>query len=177
MLHPTDSVISTLIFALILFVTFSAFTIFMIRRFQVLRAAVPIDRFSNVKERLSGLLRFFIGQGRILNPKYIGAGIMHAVIFWGFLAVTINSIHFIGRGFVENWSLPLFGPGKFLDSVYLPFVDLFEVGVLLMVIWAGIRRAIIKPKRVTNSWDAALILGLIGSLMFTDILIPGAEAT
>ena len=176
-MHPTDSVISTLIFALILFVTFSAFTIFMIRRFQVLRAAVPIDRFSNVKERLSGLLRFFIGQGRILNPKYIGAGIMHAVIFWGFLAVTINSIHFIGRGFVENWSLPLFGPGKFLDSVYLPFVDLFEVGVLLMVIWAGIRRAIIKPKRVTNSWDAALILGLIGSLMFTDILIRGAEAT
>ena len=176
-MHPTDNITSTLIFSGILLASSSAFAIFMIRRFRVLLAAAPSDRFSDVGKRMMGILRFFIGQGRILNPKYIGAGIMHAVIFWGFLAVMINSIHFIGRGFVTDWSLPLFGSGELLSNLYLPFVDLFEIGVLIMVIWAGIRRVIIKPIRVTNSWDAALILGLIGSLMLTDILIRGAEAT
>ncbi len=177
MLHPTDNITSTLIFSGILLASSSAFAIFMIRRFRVLLAAAPSDRFGNLVKRITGVLRFFIGQGRILNPKYIGAGIMHAVIFWGFLAVMINSIHFIGRGFVTDWSLPLFGSGELLSNIYLPFVDLFEIGVLIMVMWAGIRRVIIKPIRVTNSWDAALILGLIGSLMLTDILIRGAEAT
>ena len=176
-MHPINNFTSTIIFSGILLVSFTAFSIFMIRRFRVLMVAAPSDRFGNLIKRLMGVLRFFIGQGRILNPKYIGAGLMHAVIFWGFLAVMINSIHFIGRGFVVDWSLPLFGSGELLSNVYLPFVDLFEVGVLLMVIWAGIRRTIIKPIRVTNSWDAALILGLIGSLMLTDILIRGAEAT
>ena len=176
-MHPINNFTSTIIFSGILLVSFTAFSIFMIRRFRVLLVAAPSDRFGNLIKRLMGVLRFFIGQGRILNPKYIGAGLMHAVIFWGFLAVMINSIHFIGRGFVVDWSLPLFGSGELLSNVYLPFVDLFEVGVLLMVIWAGIRRTIIKPIRVTNSWDAALILGLIGSLMLTDILIRGAEAT
>ena len=176
-MHPINNITSTIIFSGILLVSFTAFSIFMIRRFRVLMVAAPSDRFGNLIKRLMGVLRFFIGQGRILNPKYIGAGLMHAVIFWGFLAVMINSIHFIGRGFVVDWSLPLFGSGELLSNVYLPFVDLFEVGVLLMVIWAGIRRTIIKPIRVTNSWDAALILGLIGSLMLTDILIRGAEAT
>ena len=176
-MHPIDNITSTLIFSGILLASSSAFTIFMIRRFKVLLVAMPSDRFSDVGKRMMGILRFFIGQGRILNPKYIGAGIMHAVIFWGFLAVMINSIHFIGRGFVTDWSLPLFGSGELLSNLYLPFVDLFEIGVLIMVIWAGIRRVIIKPIRVTNSWDAALILGLIGSLMLTDILIRGAEAT
>ena len=88
---------------------------------------------------------------------------MHAVIFWGFISVGINSVHFIGRGFIDNWSLPLFGPNDFLGHLYLPFIDIFEVGVLLMVVWAAVRRIIIKPKRITLSADAALILFLINA--------------
>lgn len=176
-MNPTDSVLTTLIFVAVLFASFSAFLIFMIRKIQILLSAGKQNRFSDVPKRLSGVLKFFIGQGRILNPKYIGAGIMHAVIFWGFISVGINSIHFIGRGFIDNWSLPLFGPNDFLGYLYLPFIDFFEVGVLLMVLWAAVRRVIIKPKRITLSADAALILFLIGLLMVTDLLLRGTEGT
>ncbi len=176
-MNPTDSVLTTLIFVAVLFASFSAFLIFMIRKIQILMSAGRQNRFRDVSKRLSSVLKFFIGQGRILNPKYIGAGIMHAVIFWGFISVGINSIHFIGRGFIDNWSLPLFGPNDLLGHWYLPFIDFFEVGVLLMVLWAVVRRVIIKPKRITLSADAALILFLIGLLMVTDLLIRGTEGT
>lgn len=176
-MNPTDSVLTTLLFVAVLFASFSAFLIFMIRKIQILLSAGRQNRFSDVSKRLSGVLKFFIGQGRILNPKYIGAGIMHAVIFWGFISVGINSIHFVGRGFIDNWSLPLFGPNDLLGYLYLPFIDFFEVGVLLMVLWAAVRRVIIKPKRITLSADAALILFLIGLLMVTDLLLRGTEGT
>ena len=176
-MNPTDSVLTTLLFVAVLFASFSAFLIFMIRKIRILLSAGRQNRFSDVSKRLSGVLKFFIGQGRILNPKYIGAGIMHAVIFWGFISVGINSIHFVGRGFIDNWSLPLFGPNDLLGYLYLPFIDFFEVGVLLMVLWAAVRRVIIKPKRITLSADAALILFLIGLLMVTDLLLRGTEGT
>jgi len=176
-MNPTDSVLTTLLFVAVLFASFRAFLIFMIRKIQILMSAGRQNRFSDVSKRLSGVLKFFIGQGRILNPKYIGAGIMHAVIFWGFISVGINSIHFVGRGFIDNWSLPLFGPNDLLGYLYLPFIDFFEVGVLLMVLWAAVRRVIIKPKRITLSADAALILFLIGLLMVTDLLLRGTEGT
>jgi len=176
-MNPTDSVLTTLLFVAVLFASLSAFLIFMIRKIQILLSAGRQNRFSDVSKRLSGVLKFFIGQGRILNPKYIGAGIMHAVIFWGFISVGINSIHFVGRGFIDNWSLPLFGPNDLLGYLYLPFIDFFEVGVLLMVLWAAVRRVIIKPKRITLSADAALILFLIGLLMVTDLLLRGTEGT
>ena len=176
-MNPTDSITTILIFVTVLFVSLSAFLIFMIRKFQILLSAGKENRFSDVSKRLSGIMKFFIGQGRILDPKYIGAGIMHAVIFWGFISVGINSVHFIGRGFIDNWSLPLFGPNDFLGQLYLPFIDVFEVAVLLMVVWAAVRRIIIKPKRVTLSADAALILFLIGALMVTDLLLRGTEGT
>jgi len=176
-MNPTDSVLTTLLFVAVLFASFSAFLIFMIRKIQILLSAGRQNRFSDISKRLSGVLKFFIGQGRILNPKYIGAGIMHAVIFWGFISVGINSIHFVGRGFIDNWSLPLFGPNDLLGYLYLPFIDFFEVGVLLMVLWAAVRRVIIKPKRITLSADAALILFLIGLLMVTDLLLRGTEGT
>ena len=147
------------------------------RKIQLLKLAVREDRSGNIAARMSGVIKFFIGQGRILTPKYIGAGIMHAIIFWGFMAVGVNSIHFVGRGFYPDWSLPLFAPGDLLNNLYLPFIDFFEVAVLMMVLWAGIRRTLIKPRRITLSWDAALILSLIGSLMFTDLLLRAVEAT
>ncbi|MCH7887642.1 MAG: hypothetical protein IIA58_06755, partial [Candidatus Marinimicrobia bacterium] len=165
-MNPIENILSILIFSGILFVSFSFFLVLMSRKIQILRLAVRDDRSGNIGARMSGVIKFFIGQGRILTPKYIGAGIMHAIIFWGFMAVVVNSIHFVGRGFYPDWSLPLFGPGDLLSNLYLPFIDFFEVAVLMMVLWAGVRRTFIKPQRITLSWDAALILSLIGSLMF-----------
>ncbi len=47
--------------------------------------------------------------------------------------------------------------------------------VLLMVLWAIFRRAVLKPKRLHNTFEAYLVLVLIGILMVSDLLLDGAR--
>ncbi|RMF57385.1 MAG: 4Fe-4S dicluster domain-containing protein [Calditrichaeota bacterium] len=151
------------------------FAFLIYRRVKVLSFAKPINRFDRVGERIKGIFVYYLGQKKILDPKHIGPGIMHAFIFWGFLAVSINTIHLIGRAFIEGFHLPLFGPEGILGMPYIFIRDLFEVMVFVMVLVAAFRRIFIKPERLTLSWDAALILTLIGTLMVTDFIANGAE--
>ncbi len=173
-MEPTASIIAKLIFSVILITSLGSFVFLMYRRIKVLFAARPIDRFDRIGERIKGVLVYYLGQRRILDPKHIGAGVMHAFIFWGFLAVSINSLHLIGRAYFPGFHLPLFGPEGILGAPYIFLRDVFEVLVLVMVLVAGFRRTVLRPERITLSWDAALILGLIGTLMATDFIANGA---
>jgi len=164
-----------IVFVVVLVLSLATFAYLIESRFALLRAAKPSARFDRWGERFAGVLTQFIGQRRILSPGYLGAGIMHALIFWGFLAVALNSIHFVGGGFVEGFHLPFFGPASWAGRAYVVLRDLFECAVIAMVGVAGYRRVVVRPARLTPSWDAALILSLIGSLMVTDLAMAGAE--
>lgn len=170
---PTDAMAAKIIFTLILVSSLVAFAYLMYRRIRVLFFSKYVPRTDRPWERLKGVLVFFLGQKRILDPKHLGAGIMHALIFWGFLAVSVNTIHLVGRAYFPDFHLPLFGPQSLLGAPYIFLRDVFEVLVLAMVLVAGFRRAVLKPERVTLSWDAALILTLIGLLMASDFILNG----
>jgi len=101
---------------------------------------------------------------------------MHAFIFWGFLVVAINTIHIFGGGFSYGFRLPLFGFQSPLGIGYEFIRDIFEALVLIMVIYAFVRRLIVRPRRLTLSADALIILGLIGILMVTDFLMGGSRS-
>jgi Fe-S oxidoreductase len=171
---PTATIIGKAIFTLILLVSIGTFGFLMYRRIKILFAAKPLNRFDQPWERIKGMLVYFLGQKRILDPKHIGAGIMHAFIFWGFVAVSINSIHLVGRVYSPVFHLPLFVPDDIFGAPYIFIRDVFEILVIVMVLLAAYRRIFIKPERVTLSWDAALILTLIGTLMVTDFISNGA---
>jgi Fe-S oxidoreductase len=47
--------------------------------------------------------------------------------------------------------------------------------VLLMVTYAIFRRAVLKPKRLHSTWEAYLVLAMIGVLMVSDLLLDGAR--
>ncbi|RMI08708.1 MAG: (Fe-S)-binding protein, partial [Calditrichaeota bacterium] len=173
-MHPTAALAGKIVFSVMLLGSVTAFGLLMYRRIKVLLLAQPIHRFDRPLERLKGVLIYFLGQKRILDPKHFGAGVMHAFIFWGFLAVSINTIHLVGRAYAPGFHLPLFGPEGILGIPYIFVRDVFEVMVLLMVLVAAFRRAVLRPERITLSWDAALILTLIGTLMVTDFLMNGA---
>jgi len=173
-MSPTAAILGKIIFTLMLAVSLGAFAYFMYRRIKVLTLARPLNRFDRPGERLMGVLVYFLGQKRILDPKHFGAGIMHAFIFWGFVAVSINTIHLVGRAYFPGFHLPLFGPNDLLGAPYIFLRDVFEILVLAMVLAAAWRRIFIKPERITLSWDAALILTLIGALMVTDFIANGA---
>ena len=174
-MRPTETLPGMIVFVVLLVSALATFAYLIESRFALLRAAKPSARFDRWGERWAGVLTQFIGQRRILSPGYIGAGIMHALIFWGFLAVALNSLHFVGGGFVEGFHLPFFGPASWPGRAYVVVRDLFECAVIAMVGVAAYRRVVVRPARLTPSWDAALILSLIGTLMVTDLAMAGAE--
>jgi Fe-S oxidoreductase/nitrate reductase gamma subunit len=122
-------------------------------------------------ERIRGVLVFFLGQRRMfLEPL---PGIMHALIFWGFLVYTVRSTSMILEGLLQGWQLPLMHTT--LGHAYLLTKDLFSVLVLVGVAIAAWRRLVTRPTRLEYSADAWVILGLIAGLMATDLLMDGAR--
>jgi Fe-S oxidoreductase len=174
---PTDNPLGFFVFLIVLLVSLGSFGYLIEGRAAVLALAQPSDRTGQWGKRIRGLLLYFFGQKRILRKAYRSAGLMHALIFWGFLAVAINSIHFVVGGFSPGWHLPFLGPGSFLGQVYVVVRDLFEIAVLAMVLVAAYRRIVIRPDRLTLNWDAGLILSLIGVLMATDMVLAGVETS
>ncbi len=132
------------------------------------RGGVALDRWG---ERLRGLALFFFGQKRMfLEPL---PGVMHALIFWGFLVFTVRSTAMVIEGLTRGWELPFLHTP--LGHGYLLTKDVFAVLVLVGVAIAAWRRLVTRPERLEYSGDAWVILGLIATLMVTDLLGDGAR--
>jgi len=132
------------------------------------RGEVKLERWG---ERIRGMLVFAIGQRRMFAEPV--AGIMHALIFWGFLVFSVRSLSLVVEGFASGWELP-FLPTP-VGWAYLLTKDVFAVLVLAGVAVAAWRRLVTRPARLELSADAWVILGLIAGLMVTDLLADGAR--
>ncbi len=165
-----------LFMTLLLVVALSVFAYSMYFKIALLRALQPAHRINRIKERLKSVVVLAIGQKRLVGRKKDRAsGIMHAFIFWGFCVLLIHSIHLYGNGFVQGFHLPFFGSDYLLGYLYILLKDIMVAIVLVMVILAVYRRAVIQPERMHNTKEAYLILGLIGFLMVSELLYNGAR--
>jgi Fe-S oxidoreductase len=165
-----------LLMSLLLIAGLTVFGGTMIRKIQLLMALEPTDRFNHLKERLMNMVSIAVGQKRLVGrAKERSSGIVHALIFWGFCVLLIRSLNLYGEGFVEGYHLPLFGDDYILGYLYMALKDVMEGIVLLMIIFAFFRRAVLKPTRMHNTFEAYLVLGMIGMLMISDLLYDGAR--
>lgn len=121
--------------------------------------------------RVRGVLVWAIGQKRMFSEPV--AGIMHALIFWGFLVFGVRSLSLVAEGLAGGWELPLLRTP--VGFAYLLAKDAFIVLVLVGVAIAAWRRLVTRPERLEYSADAWVILGLIALLMVTDALADGAR--
>lgn len=133
----------------------------------------PANRFDQIWERIDAMLLYAIGQRRMF--KDIVPGLMHALIFWGFLILLIRSISLVGAAFTHDMEWSLLGFWEPLDHAYTLLKDVTEVWVVAMILFAYYRRWVIKPARIHQSRDAEFILMLIGLLMITDFFLDGAR--
>jgi len=142
------------------------------RRVRLLLEAQPDPRFSNLKNRFLDLITYGFIQKR--QPRYLWAGVIHIMIFWGFVVLGLRSLDLVTQGL----GLPIFRPlmNSPFGIFYNTLKDLFELLVLAACIWAILRRAILHPKRYEGShtFEAYLVLGLIGFLMLTDMVFEGS---
>jgi len=155
---------------LLLLASLALFANTMIHRIYVMRAGEPDNRLDQPGRRLKALLEVGFGQRKLLYEK--GAGWMHAAIFAGFLVIAFRTLTMFGRGFDADFHLPGFG-GWFGD-LYLAVLNLFEIIVLVAVLYAIVRRLVTRPDRLKFSGEAVLILVWIGLLMVTDLVMDAA---
>jgi Fe-S oxidoreductase len=131
----------------------------------MLRSGRPLDRFDQPIRRIWGFLVYVIGQKRLLQDP--APGLMHAFIFWGFLALLVTTGNYFLNGLVE---LVLAWP---LDGVIwglaVALANLFIVLVLVGIAFAAWRRIVIRPPRLALSRDAFRILGLIAAVVLTEV--------
>ena len=153
-----------LLLALAILVSASLFGLRAYRLYRLLRVGRSDDRLSNPSERARSFLVYVLGQRRLFLE--FPAGLMHALIFWGFIVLTLGTLDILARAF--GGSLPLLED----NPLFLLLQDVFAVLVLGAVAFAAYRRYVARVPRLLPSRDAAIILVLIFSLMVT---LLGAE--
>ena len=122
----------------------------------------------DILQRLITVPTLVLGTQRVNRSQYWYAGVLHTLIFWGFLALQVRTLNFLLDGIHQEASLEsIFGP---VYTYFRPVMDLFNVLVIVGVAMAAVQRAFVKPRRLTFNWDAWLILFLIWFLMVTDVL-------
>jgi len=165
-------------FALIPLVGIGAFAYIMRRRVAPLLKAAPDPRLNRIPERIANVLKIWLAQWR--QPRYLLAGVLHIVIFAGFLILGARSTQLVVAGFVDGFQLPGFG-GAF-GAAYNVLKDIAATAVLAACIVAAVRRGIFKPARYAvpprygkdHTGEAVFVLGLISTLMISESLFEGS---
>src|SRR5262245_45939610 len=170
---PTERVLFGLpgrvFFGLLVLLAIVVFVYSMSRRIRVLLAGRYDDRFRQIPRRVLLTFQYAFVQKRMFRDFY--AGFFHILIFSGFVVLTVRSIALVLEGSIRGFVLLPGAPGNY----YTLLKDVFEVLTLAGVLLAVFRRAFARPKRLDLSWDAWLILFLIGLLMATDLVAAGAQ--
>jgi Fe-S oxidoreductase len=138
----------------------------------LLRLGKPVARFDDVPRRVRAEAVDVLGQRKLL--RRLGPGLVHALIFWGFLVllptVLIAMIFAVDR----EPSLPSDAPLPWLAAQgwFALLVDVFAVLVLAGVLAAFWIRKVQRPGRFAGSHlrEADLILGLIAAIVTTLLL-------
>ena len=139
------------------------------RRFLPLMIMQSDVRWGRPFKRILDTLKYAFGQIRFLRTFERFHGIAHVAIFWGALVVTLNTLHVIGRGFVEDWYLPGFGHSD-LGLAYAAIKDLFTLFVMAGCSLALYNRIFKQPARMILSAEALIILFWIFGMMAMDVL-------
>ena len=141
-------------------------------RARLLWAARPAARFDRIGERTTRAIAYGLGQKKFLVGEQ-PAGIMHALIFWGFAVLMIQVITLFGRAFDASWHIPGFGADQPLGPPFFLARDVLEVIVIVATCYMLYRRLVAHTPRLfamrraeqrygeAPHWESILILVFI----------------
>ncbi len=157
----------------------SAFGLFFYRLYRIYRyIQLGKHRKTNFRiKRIVKVLKIAVAQSKIFRNPIVG--LMHAIVFWGFIIVNIEMLEITIDGvFGTHRSL------SFLDEIYPILISAFELFALAVIIACVVflaRRNILKLKRFwareMTTWprsDANIIL-ITEILLMCSILIMNAS--
>ncbi|MDH4167499.1 MAG: hypothetical protein OEV90_13960, partial [Gammaproteobacteria bacterium] len=146
----------------LLLAAFAAFAWLSMRKLAIVAALQPEVRWDHPWARMRTVLSNGLFQQRMIRREW-KPGVMHTVIFLGFVSLLVRKLQLVVIGFDAEFAL--IGP---LGDAFTLWKDLVEVGVLLAVGYAFYRRLLLKPARLEPNREGLLVLGLITIIMITD---------
>ena len=166
------------LFILIPLVGVGVFAYIMKHRIAPLLKAAPDRRFNRYPERIRAVLKVWLAQWR--HPRYLLAGVLHIIVFFGFLTLAARSTQLVILGFVDGFTLP--GLGGALGQVYNVLKDYAGTAVFVCAVLLAIRRTAFKPERYEvperygkdHTPEAIFVLGLIGTLLVSESLFDAS---
>ncbi len=161
-----------IVFATIQLLGLALFLFIVVRRLAPLAAGQKDCRFDHPLARLGRLMKYWFGQWK--HPRYPAAGVMHILLFSGFLILVIRALSLLLLGVWPGFQLPTFAGVS--GQIYGALTQYAATVVFFCVTCAAIRRLIFKPPRynvparfgTAHTADAIFLLALIATLMLAD---------
>jgi hypothetical protein len=150
-------------------------------RTRLLLAARPAARLDRIPERIRRMAVYGLGQRKFLSGEQ-PAGIMHALVFWGFVVLVIQVILLYGRAFDASWDIPGFGADQLLGPPFFVARDVLELTVIVGVSYMLYRRVVLHTPRLFGTlpaeqryhdaphWEGVVILVFILLIMVGGLL-------
>jgi hypothetical protein len=129
------------------------------QRVNLWRQGLPENRFDHVPQRLKLVAKHALAQVRVLSQAF--PGIMHAIMFWGFLALFMGTVLA-----TIDWDITrlLFDVRILKGRFYLFYETVLDLFGMFFVIGLGMavwRRFVVRPQRVDPTPRFAKALALL----------------
>jgi Fe-S oxidoreductase len=160
--------LANVVFLIILVLAAGFFSYNVQRLVRYLGVGLPDDRSDRPLARLKNVVTIGLAQTKILRDPV--AGTLHAMVFWGFLVITLGTVEILAQGVFASFHYGRILPAP-LYAAYLLSQEVFALFVLGAVSLLLFRRLVVKPRRLqgdnVHSGDAIFILSMIAALMLT----------
>ncbi len=153
--------------SLLMLLAFAGFLALCWRKLQIVLALQSVMRWDQPVQRLRSVLVNGLLQRRMVSREW-RPGLMHAVIFLGFMSLLLRKVQLIAIAYQESFTYPDAFGGPFAA-----FKDGIETAVTLAVLYAFYRRFVVRPARLEPNREATLVLSLILAIMVTDFAFDG----
>jgi len=143
------SILPNIIFSFLLIISIGFFSLNIKKLIKVIKLGKPVDRFDNPSKRLSNMIRIALGQSKMVTKPI--SGILHVVVYLGFIIINIEVLEIIIDGIT--------GSHRFFSKIFNTYVynfliasfEIFALLVLISVIIFWTRRNIVKIKRFLSA--------------------------
>ncbi len=161
---------SQIIFSVLLAITIGIFAYSAFRIYQLFKLTKPAYPVKDFGKRIKRTIVNAFLQERIFRNRI--AGIMHALVFWGFCMILFGSIEMVIDG-VAGTERALSFAGVVYDLL-MAAIDIFAYIIAILIVIFIIRRSLLNIKRLhgkelskKNHIDAYIALSFILILMIT----------
>ncbi len=172
------SIPASYLYVIIPVVGIAVFGYLIYNRLKPLLKAAPDHRAGEFGDRIFQLSKVWLFQQR--HPRYMLAGVLHILLFSGFLLLGLRSLELIFVGFIPNFTLPGLGGG--IGHAYTVVRTYAATWVLAVALIAMVRRGLVQPARYAvpakygkaHTGEAVFVLCMISTLVISESLFEGS---